>query len=98
LIPYFAITLFAGVRPGPNGELAKLAEHPELVSLENRSIRITAAISTPTVTPITSPAVEELVQDRSFPQKAAKPSESAQLCVTDSLINVDPPKLSIIAF
>jgi hypothetical protein len=36
LIPYFAITLFAGVRPGLNGELAKLAEHPELVSLEKQ--------------------------------------------------------------
>jgi hypothetical protein len=45
LVPYFAIALFAGVRPGPNGELAKLAEHPELVSLENKVIRITAAIS-----------------------------------------------------
>jgi integrase len=45
LAPYFAIALFGGVRPGPNGELAKLAKNPELVSPENRSIRITAAIS-----------------------------------------------------
>lgn len=45
MVPYFGLALFGGVRPGPNGELAKLAKHPELVSLENKVIRITAAIS-----------------------------------------------------
>jgi len=43
LVRYFALALFAGVRPG--GELEKLAENPELVDLKNRVIRITPAIS-----------------------------------------------------
>jgi hypothetical protein len=43
LVRYFALTLFAGVRPG--GELEKLADNPELVDLGNRVIRITPAIS-----------------------------------------------------
>jgi hypothetical protein len=43
LIRYFSLALFAGVRPG--GELEKLADSPELVDLENKVIRITAAIS-----------------------------------------------------
>ena len=43
LVPYFALALFAGVRPG--GELEKLAEHPELVDLSNKVVRITPAIS-----------------------------------------------------
>ena len=43
LVPYFALALFAGVRPG--GELEKLAEHPELVDLSNKVVRITAAVS-----------------------------------------------------
>jgi hypothetical protein len=43
LARYFAIALFAGVRPG--GELEKLAENPELVDLGNKVIRITPAIS-----------------------------------------------------
>ncbi len=43
LVRYFALALFAGIRPG--GELEKLADSPELVDLENKVIRITAAIS-----------------------------------------------------
>ena len=43
LAPYFALALFAGIRPG--GELAKLSTTPELVDLKTRVIRITAAIS-----------------------------------------------------
>lgn len=43
LARYFAVALFAGVRPG--GELEKLAEHPELIDLDNKVIRITAEIS-----------------------------------------------------
>jgi site-specific recombinase XerD len=43
LVRYFALALFAGVRPG--GELEKLAENPQLVDLSNRVIRITPAIS-----------------------------------------------------
>ena len=40
---YFSLALFAGIRPG--GELTKLADSPQLVDLENKVIRITAAIS-----------------------------------------------------
>jgi hypothetical protein len=43
LVRYFALALFAGVRPG--GELEKLALHPELINLDNRVIRITPVIS-----------------------------------------------------
>jgi hypothetical protein len=43
LVRYFGLALFAGIRPG--GELRKLARHPELVSIENKVIRIPAAIS-----------------------------------------------------
>jgi hypothetical protein len=43
LVRYFALALFAGVRPG--GELEKLADNPQLVDLGNRVIRITPAIS-----------------------------------------------------
>jgi site-specific recombinase XerD len=43
LVRYFALALFAGIRPG--GELEKLAEHPELVDLFNRVVRITPAIA-----------------------------------------------------
>jgi hypothetical protein len=43
LARYFALALFAGVRPG--GELEKLAEHTELIDLDNKVIRITAEIS-----------------------------------------------------
>jgi Phage integrase, N-terminal SAM-like domain len=43
LVPYFALALFAGVRPG--GELEKLAENPQLVDLKNKVIRITPAVS-----------------------------------------------------
>jgi Phage integrase, N-terminal SAM-like domain len=42
-VRYFALALFAGVRPG--GELEKLADNPELVDLKNKVIRITPAIS-----------------------------------------------------
>jgi hypothetical protein len=40
---YFALALFAGIRPG--GELEKLASHPELVDFRNRVIRLSGAIS-----------------------------------------------------
>jgi hypothetical protein len=43
LARYFALALFAGVRPG--GELEKLAANPLLIDLENEVIRITEAIS-----------------------------------------------------
>jgi hypothetical protein len=43
LVRHFSLALFAGVRPG--GELVKLAKSPELVDLDNRVIRITAAIA-----------------------------------------------------
>lgn len=43
LAHYFALALFAGIRPG--GELEKVAEHPELIDLDNKVIRITAEIS-----------------------------------------------------
>lgn len=43
LVRYFALALFAGVRPG--GELEKLDEHPELVDLSNKVVKITAAVS-----------------------------------------------------
>ena len=39
LVRYFALALFAGIRP--SGELEKLAESPELIDLENKVIRIT---------------------------------------------------------
>jgi hypothetical protein len=40
---YFALALFAGIRPG--GELEKLATHQELVDFKNRVIRLSGAIS-----------------------------------------------------
>jgi hypothetical protein len=40
---YFALALFAGIRPG--GELEKLALHKELVDFKNRVIRLSGAIS-----------------------------------------------------
>jgi hypothetical protein len=43
LVPYFAIALFAGIRPG--GELEKLADRPELINLQNGAIRIPPDIS-----------------------------------------------------
>jgi hypothetical protein len=43
LVPYFALALFGGVRPG--GELEKLAVNPQLVDLATGTIRITEAIS-----------------------------------------------------
>jgi integrase family protein with SAM-like domain len=42
-VRYFALALFAGIRPA--GELGKLADQPELIDLENKVIRITAAVS-----------------------------------------------------
>ncbi len=43
LVRYFALALFAGIRPG--GELAKLADSPQLVDLDNKVIRISAAMA-----------------------------------------------------
>ncbi len=43
LVRYVALALFAGIRPG--GELEKLADSPQLVDLENKVIRITAAMA-----------------------------------------------------
>ncbi|MFY9987933.1 MAG: hypothetical protein WAK31_24460 [Chthoniobacterales bacterium] len=40
---YFALALFAGIRPG--GELEKLALHKELVDFKNRVIRLSGAIA-----------------------------------------------------
>ena len=39
---YFALGLFAGIRPG---EIKRLAKQPELIDMEGKVIRITAAIS-----------------------------------------------------
>jgi hypothetical protein len=43
LVRYFALALFAGIRPG--GELEKLAASPGLVDLKNQVVRISPAIS-----------------------------------------------------
>jgi hypothetical protein len=43
LARYFALALFAGIRPG--GELEKLGAYPNLIDLNNRVVRITPAIS-----------------------------------------------------
>jgi hypothetical protein len=43
LVPYFALALFAGLRPG--GELEKLAERSDLINLQNGTIRIPPDIS-----------------------------------------------------
>jgi Phage integrase, N-terminal SAM-like domain len=43
LVRYFALALFAGVRPG--GELEKLAQREELIDLSNKVVRITASVS-----------------------------------------------------
>jgi hypothetical protein len=45
LIPYFAIALFAGVRPSFDGELRKLAGKENAISLDNDVIRITPDVS-----------------------------------------------------
>ncbi len=57
LVPYFALALFAGIRPGPDGELRKLAVHAHrdkpcreaggrpLIDLERGVITITADIA-----------------------------------------------------
>jgi integrase len=42
-VPYFALALFAGIRPG--GELEKLGDKPNLISLSNRVVRIDSKIS-----------------------------------------------------
>lgn len=42
-VPYFAIALFAGIRP--SGELRKLAESPQSVDLDNLVIRLSGAMS-----------------------------------------------------
>jgi hypothetical protein len=43
LARYFALALFAGIRPG--GELEKLAAHPNLIDLNNQVVRISQAVS-----------------------------------------------------
>src|SRR3984893_11425383 len=45
LVRFFALALFAGIRPGRKGELEKLGASPQLVDLDNKVIRITPAIS-----------------------------------------------------
>lgn len=48
MIRYFALALFAGIRPGPEGELVKLARHPEsekLIDLDRGVITIPSAVS-----------------------------------------------------
>jgi len=42
-VRYYALALFAGIRPG--GELEKLSDNPELIDLESKVIRITAAMA-----------------------------------------------------
>jgi integrase len=43
LARYFALALFAGIRPG--GELEKLAAYPNLIDLHNQVVRISPAIA-----------------------------------------------------
>jgi integrase len=43
LARYFALALFAGIRPG--GELEKLAAYPNLIDLNNQVVRISPAVS-----------------------------------------------------
>jgi site-specific recombinase XerD len=45
LVRFFALALFAGIRPGRKGELEKLGSSPQLVDLDNKVIRISPAIS-----------------------------------------------------
>jgi site-specific recombinase XerD len=48
MVRYFALALFAGLRTGPDGELHKLARHPDrekLIDLKNGVIHITPEIS-----------------------------------------------------
>lgn len=46
LVPYFAITLFAGIRPDwQHGEVRKLSQRPELIDLRHGIIRITPEIA-----------------------------------------------------
>jgi len=48
MVRYFALALFAGIRPGPEGELAKLATHPDrdkLIDLKRGVITIPAKVS-----------------------------------------------------
>jgi site-specific recombinase XerC len=48
LVPYFALALFAGLRTGEDGELHKLANHPDrskLIDLDNGVIHIQPEIS-----------------------------------------------------
>jgi site-specific recombinase XerD len=45
LVWFFSLALFTGIRTGSRGELEKLAQHPELIDLENKIVRITPAIS-----------------------------------------------------
>ncbi len=48
MVPYFALALLAGIRPGSNGELAKLAKHPDrqkLISLKRGIITIPPEVS-----------------------------------------------------
>jgi hypothetical protein len=47
LVRYLALALFAGIRPGGNkdGELRKLADHPELIDLKKGVIEIPGTIA-----------------------------------------------------
>jgi site-specific recombinase XerD len=45
LVRFFALALFAGIRPGKKGELEKLGNSPQLVDLESKVIRITPSMS-----------------------------------------------------
>lgn len=48
MVRYFALALFAGLRTGPDGELQKLAEHPDrdrLIDLKRGVIHVPAEIS-----------------------------------------------------
>jgi hypothetical protein len=45
LVPYFAIALFAGVRPSYEGELSKLAKKENAISLDDDVILITPDVS-----------------------------------------------------
>ena len=45
LVPYFAIALFAGVRPSYEGELSKLAKKENAISLDKDAILITPDVS-----------------------------------------------------
>jgi hypothetical protein len=81
LVPYFAIALFAGVRPSFKGELGKLAKKESAISLSNDVIRITPDVSKirdarqVTIQPNLKASALDLIPNSKFEELAAKPSQ-----------------------